>query len=94
MGKNGQEASKLDKLLEAFPLSASVRPGDGRGLTMALVIYVLAWAIASIVAVVVGWIPLVGALVRAAQILLGLYCLAGAALAVAGFFRGQSGDAS
>ena len=60
----------MDILNTYFPLSFTVRPGDVKSLAVALVIYVLAGAIASILNVVLGWIPLVGILTQVARILL------------------------
>ena len=45
-----------------FPLSDQVRQGDMRSLLITLIIYVLAAAITAMLRVVLGWIPLVGAL--------------------------------
>lgn len=77
----------MDILNTCFPLSFTVRPGDVKSLAVALVIYVLAGAIASILNVVLGWIPLVGILIQVARILLWIYAILGSLLAVALFFR-------
>ena len=62
-------------------------PRGRESLAVALVIYVLAGAIASILNVVLGWIPLVGVLTQVAAILLWIYAILGSLLAVALFFR-------
>lgn len=72
-----------------FPLSEQVRQGDMRSLLMTLIIYVLAAAIMAILRVVLGWIPLVGALLRVISTLLSLYAIAGGVLAVLRFWRGS-----
>ena len=77
----------MDILNTYFPLSFTVRPGVVKSLAVALVIYVLAGAIASILNVVLGWIPLVGILIQVARILLWIYAILGSLLAVALFFR-------
>ena len=64
-----------------FPLSDQVRQGDMRSLLITLIIYVLAAAITAILRVVLGWIPLVGALLGVISVLLYLYCVAGGVLA-------------
>ena len=77
----------MDILNTYFPLSFTVRSGDVKSLAVALVIYVLAGAIASILNVVLGWIPLVGILTQVVRILLWIYAILGSLLAVALFFR-------
>ena len=77
----------MDILNTYFPLSFTVRPGDVKSLAVALVIYVLAGAIASILNVVPGWIPLVGIPIQVVRTLLWIYAILGSLLAVALFFR-------
>ena len=70
----------MQTLYGLFPLSDQVRQGDIRSLLISLIIYVLAAAITAILRVVLGWIPLVGALLGVISVLLNLYCVAGGVL--------------
>lgn len=72
----------MNKLYAWFPLSASVLPGQLKTLITSLVIYLLASAVLGVLNLVLGWIPLVGWLLRALFGLLGLYCVAGMILSI------------
>lgn len=80
----------MEKLYSYFPLSANVSAGDVRSLILTLIIYVVACAIMGVLNTVLGWIPLVGWLLRVIFSLLGLYCVAGMVLAVLKFFQSRS----
>lgn len=77
----------MDRLLQCFPLSASVRPGDVKSLIIALVIYLVACTVMGILQSVLGWIPLAGVLIRIVCWLLGIYCVAGMAVSVLQFLQ-------
>lgn len=77
----------MHKIYACFPLSASVLPGQVKSLILSLVIYLAACAVFGILQAILGWIPLVGFLIRAVFSLLGLYCVAGMVLAVLKFFH-------
>lgn len=79
----------MEKVFSYFPLSANVLPGNVKSLILTLVIYLVACAIMSILNVVLGWIPLVGWLLRLIFSLVGLYCVAGMALSVVKFFQSR-----
>ena len=77
----------MDKLFQYFPLSGSVQPGDIKSLILSLVIYLVACAVLGVLQTILGWIPLVGALVRIVCSLLGLYGTAGMVLSVIKFLQ-------
>lgn len=79
----------MEKVFSYFPLSANVLPGNVKSLILTLVIYLVACAIMGILNVVLGWIPLVGWLLRLIFSLVGLYCVAGMALSVVKFFQSR-----
>ena len=70
-----------------FPLSASVNPGDVVSLILSMVIYVVACAVLGILSKVLGWIFLIGFLLKLICSLLGIYCIAGIVLSVLKFFQ-------
>lgn len=72
----------MEKLYRFFPLSASVQPGDLRTALISVVIYLTACAILGVVQMILGWIPLVGTLLRLVCSLLGLYCVGGIVLSI------------
>lgn len=72
----------MEKLYRFFPLSASVLPGNLRTALISIVIYLAACAIMGLVQMILGWIPIIGSLLRLICSLLGLYCVAGMVLAV------------
>ena len=77
----------MPKIYLYFPLSASVRPGDVGSLILSMVIYVVACAVLGILQAVLGWIPLVGVLLKMVFGLMGLYCVGGMILSVLKFFQ-------
>ena len=77
----------MEKLFPYFPLSANVLSGNVKSLIVTLIIYVVAAAIMGILQAVLGWIPLVGWLLKLIFSLAGLYCVAGMVLAVLKFFQ-------
>lgn len=77
----------MEKLYRFFPLSASVQPGDLRTALTSVIIYLAACAILGLLQMILGWIPLVGALLRLVCSLAGLYCVAGMVLSVLQYFR-------
>ena len=77
----------MEKLSPYFPLSFNVLPGDVKSLILTLIIYLVACAIMGVLNAVLGWIPLVGWLLRLIFSLFGLYCVAGMVLAVMKFFK-------
>ena len=77
----------MEKLGRFFPLSFSVLSGDVKSLILTLIIYLIACAIMGVLHVVLGWIPLVGWLLKLIFSLIALYCVAGMVLAVVKFFR-------
>jgi len=77
----------MEKFYQYFPLSASVQPGHAVSLFLSLVIYLAACAIMGILQAILGWIPVVGAILRLIFSLIGLYCVAGIVLSVLKFFQ-------
>lgn len=77
----------MPKIYFYFPLSVSVRSGDVGSLILSMVIYVVACAVLGVLQMVLGWIPIVGVLLKMAFGLLGLYCVAGMVLSVLKFFQ-------
>jgi len=77
----------MNKLLRYFPLSASVQAGDVKSLILSLVLYLVACAVLGVLQTILGWIPLVGILVRIVCYVLGLYGVAGMVLSVLKFLQ-------
>ncbi len=77
----------MEKLFSFFPFSANVLPGNVRSLIGTLLVYLIASAVMGVLQAVLGWIPLVGWLLRLVFSLVGLYCVAGMVLAVLKFFQ-------
>ncbi len=77
----------MPKIYLYFPLSASVRSGDVISLILSMVIYVVACAVLGVLQTVLGWIPVVGVLLKIVFSLGGLYCVAGMVLSVLKFFQ-------
>ena len=71
-----------------FPLTTMIRRGQPKTLVLAVCIYLAASAVVKIVDWLVGWLPLLGAVIWALQWLVGLYCVAGIVVAVLEYFRG------
>ena len=77
----------MPKVYLYFPLSASVRPVDVGSLLLCMVIYVVACAVLGVLQTVLGWIPIVGVLLKLVFSIGGLYCVAGMVLSVLKFFQ-------
>lgn len=77
----------MEKLYRYFPLSDSVHPGDLKSAVISVVIYLAACAVMGILQAILGWIPIVGGLVRLILSVLGLYCAAGIILSVLKYFH-------
>lgn len=77
----------MEKIYPYFPLSASVQPGNLKSVITSVLIYLAACAIMSVLQTILGWIPIVGALVRLVLSVLGLYCAAGIVLSILKYFR-------
>lgn len=70
-----------------FPLSESVKSGDVVSLIVSIVIYVVACAVLGFLSKVLGWIFLVGFLLKLLFSLIGIYCCVGVILSVLKFFQ-------
>ena len=77
----------MEKLYRYFPLSDSVHPGDLKSAVISVVIYLAACAVMGILQAILGWIPIVGGLIRLVLSVLGLYCAAGIILSVLKYFQ-------
>lgn len=77
----------MEKLYRYFPLSDSVHPGDLKSAVLSVLIYLAACAVMGILQAILGWIPIVGGLIRLILSVLGLYCAAGIILSVLKFFQ-------
>ena len=72
----------MEKLLLFFPLSACVKSGEPKGFVIALAVYLIVSGVLGTLNTLLGWIPLVGGLLRTVFSLLGIYCVAGIVLAI------------
>lgn len=77
----------MEKLYRYFPLSDSVHPGDLKSVVISVLIYLAACAVMGILQAILGWIPIVGGLIRLVLSVLGLYCAAGIILSVLKYFQ-------
>lgn len=73
-----------------FPLTTLVCRGQPKSLAVVIGIYLAVSAIVKIADWLVGWLPLVGAILWALFWLVGIYCAAGIIVAVLSYFG--SGD--
>ena len=77
----------MEKLYRYFPLSDSVHSGNLKTTVTSVVIYLAACAVMGILQAILGWIPIVGGLIRLILSILGLYCVAGIILSVLKYFQ-------
>ena len=77
----------MEKLYRYFPLNDSVHPGDLKSVVISVLIYLAACAVMGILQAILGWIPIVGGLIRLVLSVLGLYCAAGIILSVLKYFQ-------
>ena len=73
-----------------FPLTGLLRRGQVNSLVMVVCIYLAVCAVVKIVDWLVGWVPLVGAILWAALWLVGMYCCVGIIVAVIAYFSGET----
>jgi len=71
----------------AFPLTARVVRGEGKTLAVVIVFYLAVCAAAKLVSWLLGWVPVLGWVLRVLLWALGVYCVAGIVLAILAFFR-------
>ena len=76
----------MEKIYPLFPLTARVLPAVTKTLVISVVIYVVICSVLSILQFALGWIPLVGWIVRTVCSLIGLYCVAGIILSFLKYF--------
>ena len=72
-----------------FPLTSLLRRGQAKSLVLVVCIYLAISAVVKIVDWLVGWLPLVGAILWALLWLVGLYCAVGIIVAVIVYFSGR-----
>lgn len=77
----------MEKIYSYFPLSSGVQPGNLKTVITSVLIYLAACAVMGILQAILGWIPIVGALIRLFLSLLGLYCVAGIVLSILKYFQ-------
>ena len=77
----------MEKLYRYFPLSDSVHPGDLKTAVISVLIYLAACAVMGVLQSILGWIPIVGGLIRLILSIAGLYCAAGIILSILKYFR-------
>ena len=77
----------MEKFYPYFPVSSGVLPGNLKTLIISVVIYLAACAVMGILQTILGWIPIVGPVVRLVLSLLGLYCAAGNVLSILKYFQ-------
>lgn len=70
-----------------FPVSSNVCPGNIGSLVVSLAIYLVACAVLGLVQFILGWIPIVGVLIRIVFGAIGIYCTVGIVLSVLRFIR-------
>ncbi|MBS6367496.1 MAG: hypothetical protein KH420_09145 [Clostridiales bacterium] len=70
-----------------FPLNQRVIPGNLASLILTVVLYLLICSAFGLVIFLVGWLPIVGWLLRVVSAVLELYCLVGMILAIMRYFK-------
>ena len=70
-----------------FPRNQRVIPGNLASLILTVVLYLLICSAFGLVIFLVGWLPIVGWLLRVVSAVLELYCLVGMILAIMRYFK-------
>ena len=70
-----------------FPMTSLVRPGQPRTLGVVICIYLVVSGVVRILDWLLGWLPLLGAILWALFWLVGLYCVIGIIVAVLEYVR-------
>ena len=70
-----------------FPLSGKVVSGEPRSLVIVIAIYLAVCAVVKVLDFLLGWVPLVGAVLGMLIWLIGLYCAVGIIFGVLLYFR-------
>ena len=70
-----------------FPLTSMVRPGQSRTLVVVICLYLAVSGVVRILDWLVGWLPVLGAILWALFWLVGLYCVVGIVMAILHYVR-------
>lgn len=76
----------LDRI---FPLTRRVSRDDARSLLVVVILYLVVCGVIKIAGWLLGWVPLVGIILRVLFWALGLYCTVGIIVAVLEYCRGE-----
>ena len=72
-----------------FPLTGKVIRQEPKSLAIVIVMYLVVCAVVKIADFLLGWVPIVGAVLGVLFWIIGIYCAVGIILAVLEFFRGN-----
>jgi hypothetical protein len=72
----------MEKIYPFFPVGETIKSKDAKSLVIAILIYIAAAAVVSVVAALVGWIPFVGRLISIIEWVFDLYCTVGIIFAI------------
>lgn len=72
---------------QAFPLTGKIVRGAVGSLLVVVIFYLAIWAAARVLSGLLGWIPVVGWILRVIYWLAGIYCIVGIIFACLQYFR-------
>lgn len=74
---------------QLFPLTGKIIRQEPKSLAIVIAMYLVVCAVVKIADFLLGWVPVVGAVLGVLFWIIGIYCAAGIILAVLEFFRGN-----
>ena len=76
-------------ILKVFPLTGKIVRQEPKSLVIIIVTYLIVCAVVKVADVLLGWVPIVGWILRILFWVVGVYCAVGIILAILEFFRGD-----
>lgn len=72
---------------QIFPLTGKVVRNEPKSLAAVIIVYLVVCAVVKLADFLLGWVPLLGAVLSVLFWIIGLYCAVGVIVAVLEFFR-------
>ena len=76
-------------ILKDFPLTGKIVRQEPKSLVIIIVTYLIVCAVVKVADFLLGWVPIVGWILRILFWVVGVYCAVGIILAILEFFRGD-----
>lgn len=76
-------------ILKVFPLTGKIVRQEPKSLVIIIVTYLIVCAVVKVADFLLGWVPIVGWILRILFWVVGVYCAVGIILAILEFFRGD-----